>query len=72
VTTSANRLVFGPSALRHLARAALLAGSALTFSSALAAEDAAADMADDGTTRAAREIVVQAEIGFRNRSEDGA
>jgi outer membrane receptor for ferrienterochelin and colicin len=58
--------------MRLLGRAALLAGSALAFSPALAAEDAAADLTDDGTTRAAREIVVQAEIGFRNRSEDGA
>lgn len=72
MTTSANCLAFAPRAMRLLGRAALLAGSALAFSPALAAEDAAADLTDDGTTRAAREIVVQAEIGFRNRSEDGA
>lgn len=57
-------------ALRTITRALLLTGCVLPFAAAHAAEGDAAE-ADDGLTRAAREIVVQADIGFRNRAEDG-
>jgi iron complex outermembrane recepter protein len=55
---------------RAITRAMLLAGGAMAFASAHAAEASAEEMEDE-TTRTAREIVVQAEIGFRNRAEDG-
>jgi len=54
-------------ALRAMARALLCAGGALFAQPVLAAEEDAAE----GPTREAREIVVQADIGFRNRVEDG-
>ncbi len=61
-------------ALRAITHALLLAGCVLPLamvpSAARAADEALAEE-EDGLTRAAREIVVQADIGFRNRAEDG-
>ncbi len=62
-----NKSVTAQPALRAIARALLCAGGALFAQPALAAEEDAAE----GPLREAREIVVQADIGFRNRVEDG-
>ncbi len=65
-----SKFLSSPHALRTFTRALLLAGSALTAAAAYAAEGDAAET-EDGVTKEAREIVVQADIGFRNRAEDG-
>ena len=55
---------------RVLAQSLLLMGGAFFAETSQAAEVTAND-AEPGVTREAREIVVQAEIGFRNRDESG-